>query len=238
MICTYFEYGQFLKQFHDGIRTVLTNPVTLPTGSLGNPNITGMFIALCIPAAWRKERYIFIPLLIGSLLLMKARGGLLVSFIGLIYINLIGYFPQYSKWTKSVAPFAFTGSILGTFFLPRLYDSGRFLIWEKAIDKITLKSMFFGHGTGHVFNNPTLWSPYHRKYYVAELHNEYLEVFVNYGAIGLAIMFYLLSFPKKNVNLSAIVVVGLISMGYHFTMHQLTTGAIFVSALFYNEVEA
>lgn len=235
MVCCDFDLTQLFVP--RGTVKHITNVITLPTGTMGNTNVTGAFIALCLPAAFRKNRVIFAPLLLGALLIMKARGGLLAGACGIIYLYMIGHSRKLSSFPRYAAPFFLCSSVLAAFFAPRVYDSGRFEMWFKSIEQLTIKKLLIGGGTAFVPDNPLLWTKWKRL--VPSLHNEYLEIFINYGVLGFILFTAILylSPKKKNNNLSAIVLVGIVSMSYHFTMHQLTTGMIFVSALFYNEVK-
>ena len=148
-------------------------PVHTVTGTLGNNNFYAAFIAISLPFFLRRGWCFSLPLLVAALVMSNTRAAYIAVAFGAAY-----YF-----WTKRTRIWMLVGGAAITaicFFayparVPGL--SGRLPWWKDAITKTcsTVGSFIFGYGPG------TTWGSY-------PLHNEYVDLFFNYGIIIVILM--------------------------------------------------
>lgn len=186
----------------------------VPVGFLDNPNIASAFLAMCLPAFFRKERIRLVFFIILALGLIHSFGGILTCVIisaiflgvkfgrkGLLFlIPVILIFTMYFTTSESV---------------PNILDlSNRREVWNFHITKLIPKRPIIGWGLGQ---EPFLASiirkeikPDDQKW--AHSHNEAISLTTELGLIGLFIVcgYFITTFRKlKKHNL--IITCGLVA---------------------------
>lgn len=195
-------------------------------GVLNNGNISGAYIALCLPATFRKNGLWAIPILLLGVFL----SGSAMAVVTTIGICLYYFWSRLVKKLK-LLPYAGALGVIILFYIltPRgqlSIDSYRFEIWEMALS-VFGDSYIFGNGLGwfaETFHNS--FRPY--KMVIIQEHNELLSIYFAFGVAGLASMYLLLSRAVKSTNpimLAGLFGVFVNSLG-NFTFHVTTLAAI------------
>ena len=148
--------------------TNIDNPLAgAITGSLGNPNFLGAYLAISLPFFFRKK-WIWLVILPVYHLLTLHSSGAAVAALAVIVV----YFKQ---WKVLIA-----AAIVGILFLVMLEDASviknpRWDFWWTTIQKICASPRTFivGYGPGY----PTGYN--------FPIHNEWLELWFNYGAVSI-----------------------------------------------------
>ena len=206
------------------------------TGFLSNLNMAGAFLALCLPAFFRKKWIYCIPFIAIGICISKSMGGIVPAFVAIVLFLL------YKLYFKKRDAFFLVSLLLSigiaylVVFRNLLFEQTRFEVWGEIWEHIVPKKPVVGWGLGSfkmffpTLHKVAIQSPHaiHRWLYA---HNEYLQLLVEQGAIGLAIMLgYIVSlfkgiFNSKVTVLAVIAIsVGLLNSGVNFLMH--TTGGI------------
>jgi len=186
----YDPFFSFLSCF---VGTRYELPAGWPVGSLGNNNFFAGYLAISLPFFFRKRILVcagFIPLIIFLIINSNTSGAVIAVCIGM------GIFFKKTRWLAIL----FIVGVLYALFFDNNGDTGtmviygRFWIWKKALSSIFSHPimMLIGHGpqakTGFAF-------PY---------HNEYLQLWFNYGAVSVCLWaYYLIGIKNTDRNLYA-----------------------------------
>jgi len=202
------------------------------TGTLNNQNIFGCFLALALPVFFRKKWCYFIPFILLGIYLSASTGPLL-AIVGCV----VGY-----TLHKKVQKLYYLAPLLGLVFTYCVYVSPlseqkfpRKTIWRNMIDKTKSEHYLKGYGTAFVTENKKSWKG--RYVYPADqAHNEYLELFITYGAAGVILVtaYFYLFYNTVSPILSAITAGSLVSSLFHFNLHISITALMFLVSISYN----
>lgn len=190
--------------------------VSRATGSLGNPNHSGALVAATLPFI----SPILWPISFLAILATKS------TMPAVSAIAAIGAFHAYKnkkfKILLSTLCSIFIAGLTVLFFAPKdsiFSDTGRIETWKAALNYVGLQ--VWGKGLGFV---PREFS----QYFVSErgvfyqLHNEWLELYVIGGIVGLALGVYMIipAFKDKNMPaVNACLVSLLVNSLGNFTFH-------------------
>lgn len=182
-------------------------------GALLNKNLSGAYIAMTIPAIIEKKKYWYLVPVFGAILLCDSTIPIYTAVASCFFILV----------KNSYMRALFLSPIPAAYFLMEHtkggLDSARFLIWESALN--VYHSSFFGEGLGWV-------SGYFNKVKrplgstgVAQLHNEFLELYMSFGVVGIAALAYVLflSFRSNNIVAKSGVFALLANSMGNFPMH-------------------
>jgi len=215
----------------------LSSTYKVVTGFLSNTNMASVFLALSLPAFFRRKLFWLIPVVFIGLYIANSSGGMIPAIFALCAFVL---WKIYGK--NKLASFSLLGiAILITFYFifkvdSPFYHQGRLVVWGEIWKYVVPKKPIVGFGVGSfkVFF-PTVHkliinSPYANNRWTFA-HNEYLQLLVEQGAIGLGIVLgYIVSLfrrvPKSRIALISVIAlsVGLLNSGVNFLFH--TTGGI------------
>ena len=192
-------------------------------GTLGNPNLSGGYLALCSLAFFRKKWIYLLPL---SLFALLATGSAMAvaSFLAgagfLFKGNIISKRNIYLLSIFSMLTSLFTG--LGKM------DSGRHEIWRMAVAKVDKSDYLFGNGLGWFQDIGLAWS----QTIVRQEHSGFLTLFNAFGLVGVVGLLYFLWIytNKKDVNklFSAITFAAFCNAYGHFSIQQSTMMIIII----------
>ena len=209
----------------------------ITTGFLSNINMSGAFLALCLPAFFRKRWLWFIPLIFVGVYLSHSLGGIVPAWFAL------GAFILWKVYgTNKTVFFALIGMALTYIFYlifkenSPLYNIIRYKVWGEIWEHIVPKKPIVGWGVGSfkqffpVIHKFMIKSPYAIERWTSA-HNEYLQLLVEQGVIGLGLILgYLITlFRKIPISIIAPIatialLTGLLNSGVNFLFH--TTGGI------------
>jgi hypothetical protein len=188
-------------------------PLT-PVGTLGNQNFLAAFLAISLPFFYDSRWWKWVaPLIIVALLLTKTTAAIGAAIIGSFY-----YFFGWEWACIGVVP-AFI--LYALKYNNHIIDNPRFDFWLDAWRSTShsWNTFIFGWGPGTTWRLDNL------------LHSEYVNVFFNYGAIGLALMIgYIVSASKSNKMLFSAFIVACINMAGNHPLH-VVPSAILILAL-------
>lgn len=205
--------------FNDNIQVngTMFNKFGASPGTLGNPNLSGGYLALCSLAFFRKKWIYLLPISLAALASTGAAMGVLSFIAGTLYYfkgNLISKRNTYLLTIFSMFLVFFTGL--------KGMDSGRFEIWRMMFDKIQFTDYLFGNGLAWFQDLKMAWSDT----YVAQEHSSYLTLFNTFGIVGaLAFLGYLWKFintKDENKLFSAILFTAFCNAYGHFSIQQST----------------
>lgn len=201
-------------------------------GSLGNRNVSGAFIASTIPFLFIGKMRLFIPLCFSALFLTNSAMPTLALLPGIAVFTYISVLKR-----KYLLHFLGLGVLITTVLFINSDNGGFFTAgtrlgaWRLALDLVTLKSFIFGNGLGFVYDNYKLFS--HGVENFRQLHNEYLSIFISFGAIGIsAISYFLIKNKEKLLKgdlmiLSSIAIISGNAVGFH-NLHISSTALILI----------
>ena len=201
---------------------------TTPTGTLGNQNFLAAFLAISLPFFFRGGKYcgvhygwcMALPIIIYALILTKTTTAIGAAIIGSVYF-FFGW-----KWA--------VGSILPAFILYAIKYNGiiftneRVLYWFDAWRSTShsWQTFLFGWGPG------VTWKSGYT------LHSEYVNMFFNFGLIGIVLMVgYIFRIHKMNKMLLSAFIVACIDMIGNHALHITTTVALILVVVALNERE-
>lgn len=179
---------------YGGNITEHTRDLQKMTGTLGNPAHSSCFIAATSFFLLRKRWIYLLPLSVIGLFVttstmatLGAIGGLLIYLvIRFIKRKYWGYI-----WALVLAigtPFCYYAVSMSTVQGSVFFASQRFRVWEKAVDWVGFT--FFGAGLGFFGDGFRLFKGFEPEIY-DKLHNEYLELYVAFGVLGVIILLFL-----------------------------------------------
>ncbi len=217
------------------IRSSTGNYIT--TGFLSNLNMSGAFLALCLPAFFRKRWLWLVPLIFVGVYISKSLGGIVPAWFA---VGAIILWKVYGS--NKTAFFALIGMIIAYIFYlifkenSPLYQEDRFKVWGEIWKYIVPKKLVVGWGVGSfkqffpVIHRVLIKSPYSYERWLTA-HNEPLQLLVEQGLIGLTLMAGYIGglfrrIPTSKIAALAIIaiMVGLLNSGVNFLFH--TTGGI------------
>ncbi len=202
-------------------------------GLVSNINMAGIFLALGLPAFFRKKWCWLIPLIFCGIVIGKSLGGILPAFI----ISITFLFIRFKQYRWKVVSL----TLLGIIFLLLRSDFQYMLTkgdvridaWKGIWKYIIIKKPIVGIGVGQFHEAFPLIQKYFggfgKNWTLA--HNEYLQLWAEQGLIGLSLalgfmgsLFY--KIPKTIISRLAIlgIIAGLLNSGVSFLFH--TTGVM------------
>lgn len=251
-----------------GVAIAGNNPGVI-TGSLTNPNYSGALLALCSISLFRKGWLFGIPLVVVSFILLGSVLPIISVGIGSVVYFLLKFKVKF-RYVLLIS--VILSSLLGAVsYLSNqtgyLGASGRVEAWKSTVvnsiygHKVNIrvqkeeeivekeveigKRYMLGHGLGY-FSSVS-------KYFIKEkinrgqiwrqVHNEYLEVFYAFGAVGILYIIALLRpiFLLRNVDPILFGTFGALAFNSigHFTFHISSTAflGIILISLLYNQKE-
>lgn len=205
-------------------------------GSLTNENWSGALIALTFPALFYWRFYVFIPVSLLSLYLLKSAMPVTSAFVGICAYIAVKLFDM-----KKIKNIALVASIFPALLVligpPKtgFFESGpRVWLWERIWSLVHWYDLIIGKGVGFfaaVFPTKFLL---HAVVPFRQMHNEYLEILFAFGVIGLAIFYYLYLQIYKTEKLHpifyAIIAAALFNSIGHFTFHVTSTALVGIIA--------
>lgn len=176
-------YGYIASLMSDKISYKSTHGAGYVSGFLNHPNMTGAYLAFCIPFFIRKNQY-FIFVIMAAIFLLNSA----LPMITAISIVLYYVFTQASgvkSWPfLAVVSFGIFAYFTGLGGL----DNERFLIWGEYLKQFH-KNYFLGHGLGFFGDHFSLAFPDGSNLGRARHeHSEWLALFSTYGFIGIGLV--------------------------------------------------
>lgn len=184
-------------------------------GTLGNPNLSGGYLALCSLAFFRKKWVHLLPVSLAALAATGSAMGMASLMAGGIYFfNVVPKKVAYLSAISAMFLVYFTG-LNGA-------DSGRFEIWQMMFSKISSSDYFFGNGLGWFQDLKLKWGDN----FVAQEHSGFLTLFNTFGIVGsLYFLYFLWKYINKtgdNKLFSAILFTAFCNAYGHFSIQQST----------------
>ncbi len=192
-------------------------------GSFANSNLFGSFLALCLPAFFRKKVLYLAPIVLIFILLSKSIMAIAATLAGVLM-----FFKKYlEKYLYISFPFLIA---LGIYLFPS-ESSGRIELWDGLINRIDISHFIFGKSQSW-FDSLELKIG---SEFINNEHNEFLSVFNIFGIFGLLFFIYL--FTKvienkgKNLLFGCITLVSFVNMLGNFPLHYAPTALIIIISL-------
>lgn len=208
------------------------------TGLMSNTNMTASLLAVSLPAFMRREWIVCLPLVYAMILKLGCMGGIIPAGI----ITMIFLW----KYSRLATYFFMFYVILGVWYVlkTQLVNSERWEVWHIMVTKLARPRWIIGWGVGQF---KVIFPVLHQQFFMGQhagqrflqAHNEYLQLFIELGAIGFtAIAGYLAFIWRKILKNKEYVVfiagIGLLSAminsGCNFLFHT-TTGIIVLAYL-------
>lgn len=175
-------------------------PDVIASGSLLNPHVAGLFIAITLPALWKKP-ILLIMGIVGLLLTTS-----IVPIIAFVAGGIIVFYSKFLKRKHFIKITLACAAIFITIFTLSLSPVGffsnnsRYSVFLQALIMPRGLGTMFGEGLGYFADfHQTIFKT--RMRYL-QVHNEYIELYVAFGMIGvMAIGYYLVA--KKDQILKA-----------------------------------
>jgi len=201
--------------------------LSLPIGPLFNSRVTAAVIAACGTALLRKKWIFLLPIVLAALAVAHSAAAFLGLAAGAFVLCL-------RQWKRLWVGLPLLLSPL--FFLRREHWvdlNGRMPVWLDITGWFRDPgSILFGRGTGYFPDHYVSAFPESNYPHAAEIfmqaHNEYLELYVYFGLIGLAVTGALILFvllKGRDLYLKAILVSCLAMSAVHFYFH-ISAGAV------------
>jgi O-antigen ligase len=192
------------------------------SGYLGNPNVYGSFLAICLPLAVARRSWLFTAVISGGLILSGSVGGALAAGVGLAVLALqtsrVRSFLR-RNWKLAAAGIVAVVVIAAAWpDVARRWDnrSNRFILWELAATQ-AISAPLAGTGPG---STPILWKSWgsamafnraiptgtHQMIGAAwwasysHAHNLYLHVLAETGIVGLLALVMVAIYVVYNVR--------------------------------------
>lgn len=169
-----FVFDPVLWAYNLFVPTVQLIRYKIPVGTLGNPNFVAGYLAISIPFFFRaKWKWFLFPIILFMFLLQSTSGFLAVVAAFVVFF----WNDTWHKWP------VVTFSILGAFVYAFWIDSGEIFKNERiGFWQSTLKTIFSGP-VSIIFG----FGPKALTGYKFPLHNEWLQMFHQYGLIGISL---------------------------------------------------
>lgn len=194
-------------------------------GSLQNPNVLGAYLALCLPAFFRKKWiYLAVPVF---LVILKTKS---IMPIAAATGAISYYFLSNSKIKDYIF---YVGSTIGfyviCFMLPNL-GSGRLEIWKVIFSLTTVKQLILGGSPSWLVHQKVSYNGLQ----VIQEHNEYMAALNIFGVFSLVaicfILYLIINNQSKNKIFGAIFFAAFINMHGNFPLHIASTAFIILIA--------
>jgi len=224
-------YYYIIKIFNWGANYKLGSSMIPYLGSLGNPMVCSTFLSITTISLLRNKWFLFLPLNLWAIYLTDSASGIVSCFFGLFTYFMMKYFKSKKITFLSIGFLIFLGSVLVAFGREKfslLDDNNRFIVWKQSLTFIDGINVLYGRGLGFIADNYSRVYPIYGEPF-RHLHNEYLEVFLAYGIIGLLILLLTLFVMLKRANntiIISIVIAYLITMITSITLHISATAII------------
>ena len=185
----------------------IVNPVPGAIGTLENTGFLAAYIAISLPFFFRRRWCWFVPVIVVQLIPLKASTAVIGAVIGVaVFWN--------AWWVIAVLSIV----ALGYVWYDNLFTTGldnRFAFWKMCISNV--KNPWYGHGVG------AQWGV--RAY----LHNEYLQVFWEFGLIGLGLVVgYIATVYRRDRMLFAALCIAIVNCVGNYPMHLPPSGYLIV----------
>lgn len=209
-----------LKLFNDGLVEHGTSLHSFgqSIGTLGNPNLLGGYLALCLFAFLRPGWINLFPI---ALLAVISSGSMMA--IGAALAGLLYYYRP--KFLNKPVLFGLAVTFMSIIYFTGLngMDSGRFAIWDKVLELTMKTGPIFGNGPGWFADQKVIQD---HAWVVVQEHNIFLTVFTTFGLMGiLAVLYLLVEYVSKKDNdrIFSATLFAAFCNGYgHFSLHQST----------------
>ncbi len=232
-ICDFYNIhlqGAFLERFFD-VKWVafVHGGVGSATGTLGNQNLLGAYLAVSAMSLARKKWKWFLPLPIFGLIAGGSLMGIVSLIGGLIYLN------NYKrKWISKKYMYALALIPMAVLWIGGGFgiDSGRVKLWNMSLKNLTVKTALIGNGPGWFPDQGFITGQSGADTFVAgQEHNEYLTIFNMFGIAGIILLFLLMKeFIWSSVESiwTPMLYVSFLNAYGHFSLHQSTLVIIIV----------
>lgn len=196
-------------------------------GSLGNPNVLGAYLALCLPVFFRNSftLYLAIPVTVAIYL-----SGSLIPMAAAI-LSIAYYFTKEFKNKDLVFLIGYPVLFYSFCFLLPDKTSDRMEIWNYFAKTSSWFSVIFGHSTSWFSLNVMKL----RTGVVDNWHNEFISAFSIFGIGAIAVIVYILKLfvnnNKKNKVFASMVMSGSVLCHGSFPMHIAPTSLLILIAL-------
>lgn len=193
----YFGIFPFLELLrYAGLNII--NPIPDVIGTLENSGFYASYIAISLPLFFRKRWCWFIPVIVVHLIFCKSSSATIAALIGVIfYLNI------WLVWILCGV------GVIAYGWYDNLFTTGldnRFAFWKACISAV--KHPWYGHGVG------AQWGI--RVY----LHNEYLQVFWEFGGIALGLVLgYIVTVYRGNRMLFSSLCIAIVNCIGNYPMH-------------------
>jgi hypothetical protein len=225
----YRMYAHYFTEF----KVHYAKDITL-MGSQNNTNTSSALIAILSPfmlSGWMSVLLVF-PII--AIYLLDSTMGTLAMIFGVLVFAKYSFFKKV-KISYVVGLFALAVACCYYFKFPSenfASDSHRFKAWKEMFEWVSQDSFLEGKGFSSLRLNAGLFKLPDSEGVFAQAHNEYLETFINFGAIGLCVMGYLIfivlnkkNFSKNIVWMSSFSALLFNSIG-NFPLHIAASGYI------------
>lgn len=218
-------WAHLVGVFNDDINTQ-ADPLREGLGSLGNPNLLASYIALTVPALFRKGWNYFVPFAVLTLLFSESAMGVISCLAGVAYL-----FNLKNKLIKK--SYLYLGSaffmVLAFFTGANGMDSKRFFGWSEMFKRVDAWHFLFGKGPGWFADNGVKLTVHEL---MTQEHNAYLSIFNMFGIIGILLLlplfFKYLKTPDRSFIFPTILFTAFVNSYGHFTLHQSTVAIIII----------
>lgn len=207
------------------VKGTIFNTFGSSPGSLGNPNLLGGYVALCIPAFFRKKWVYLIPIALFVLIASGSVISILSAAAGLAYYATRNKI--HKKWFYASASFAM---ILFFFTGMNGMDSGRLEIWQNNLSMLERTNWIIGNGVGWFQDQRAMWGGA----VVAQEHSGFMTILNTFGVFGLLYLAYFLVIYclKKEANklFSTVLFIAFCNAYGHFSIQQSTMMVVIILA--------
>lgn len=198
-------------------------------GTLGNPNVLGAYLALCLPAFFRSNLHLLLSIPVG---LAIGLAGSLIPVAAILIAISYYYSPQF-KGKDAITYIVFPSAFYLFCFLYPQHTSDRSEIWAWYLSKIDWLHALIGKSAS--------WLPLNimrlRTGTVDNVHNEFFTAFNTFGIFALAAIGYMIKLicdntSKDKIFASIFVAAFILSHG-SFPMHLASTVLIIMVSIAY-----
>lgn len=192
-------------------------------GSFANSNLFGSFLALCLPAFFRKKIFYFAPIILVFILLSKSIMAIAATLAGVMMF----FKKDLEKYLYISFPFLIA---LGIYLFPN-ESSGRIELWDGLVHRVDILHFIIGKSASW-FDSLDLKIG---SEFINNEHNEFLSVFNVFGIFGL--LFFIYIFLKvienngKSLIFGCITLTSFVNMLGNFPLHYAPTALIIIIAI-------
>lgn len=214
--CQFFGMDPYLLFLNLFVKAAGELPSGTMTGSLGNNNFLAAWIAVCLPFFLKGRWRWFLPLLVAVLLASRSVAGVAAALIGCAWL-LWGWKGIVGAVAAGLAYLSWDHGIVYVLTNPEPFN--RVNLWKEALALIFYHplTLILGAGPG------AFWG------HSFPMHNEYLQAWHQYGAVGLLIMAgYILTIHRKNHVLFAAFLVMCVNLAGNYPLHLAPSAFLFI----------